>query len=82
MEIMVGIALIVGPLIAGLFFIIGDLFIIGGYSLPFYFVAICCFAIIPPLIVVVRVKVYIYKIINIQKREKVLIESIIEIKEG
>ena len=82
METLVGVALIIGPLMCGLFVEIGDSLPIGGYSLPFYFVAICCFAIIPPLIVVVRVKVYIYKIINIQKREKVLIESIIEIKEG
>ena len=60
METITGLALLCGPLIGGVFQIIGDKTVIGGYPLPFYFVALFQLIIIPLLICGVKVEVMHY----------------------
>lgn len=61
MEIVSGIAMFSGPLVGGIFYILGEKTFIGGYAMPFYFIALTYILIIPLVIFVLKTDVkYIF----------------------
>ena len=63
MEIVSGVAMFSGPLVGGIFYMIGENTPIGGYQLPYYVLCLSYILIIPLLIYELKVEVRINIII-------------------